>query len=135
MNQAISSPSSSSAELVGTGRRSRGVAGSRMLYSRLIGALFLAGFVSYGVGFALVTSVTGAPDFLSTISAHQTTLVLGAFLMLLNSGVECGQGGSVLPDPGAPRQANRASLPGRDDCRGGLSGPRCPRAVDDRSLE
>jgi len=46
-----------------------------MAYSRLIGALFLLGFLSYGVGFGLVTSVLGAPDFLSTISAHQTTLV------------------------------------------------------------
>src|SRR5881275_2597064 len=61
--------------------------GSRMTYSRLIGALFLVGFLFYGVGAALVTSVTGAPDFLSTISAHQTTLVIGAFLMLLNTTV------------------------------------------------
>lgn len=50
--------------------------------SRLIGALFLAGSVVYRVGFKLVTSVVGAPDFLSTISAHQTILVLGAFLTL-----------------------------------------------------
>jgi hypothetical protein len=40
------------------------------------------------VGFSLVTSVVGAPDFLSTISAQQTTLVLGAFLMLLNTAVD-----------------------------------------------
>src|SRR5438270_10056320 len=33
--------------------------GSRMTYSRLIGALFLVGFLFYGVGAALVTSVTG----------------------------------------------------------------------------
>ena len=67
--------------------------GSRMTYSRLIGALFLAGFLFYGVGAALVTSVTGAPDFLSTISAHQTTLFIGAFLMLLNTTlVEVGKG-------------------------------------------
>lgn len=59
--------------------------GSRMMYSRLIGALFLAAFFLYGLGFGLVTSVVGAPDSLSTISAHQSTLVLGAFMMLLNS--------------------------------------------------
>jgi hypothetical protein len=35
--------------------------GSRMMYSRVIGALFLAGFLVYGVGFSLVTSLTGAP--------------------------------------------------------------------------
>src|SRR6266852_8535192 len=66
--------------------------GSRMTYSRLIGALFLVGFLFYGVGAALVTSVTGAPDFLSTISAHQTTLVIGAFLILLNTAVDVGKG-------------------------------------------
>ena len=37
--------------------------GSRMTYSRLIGALFLAGFVVYGVGFGLTSSVVGAPTF------------------------------------------------------------------------
>src|SRR3982074_1591587 len=71
--------------------------GSRMTYSRLIGALFLVGFLFYGVGAALVTSVTGAPDFLSTISAHQTTLVIGAFLMLLNTAVDVGKGVLFFP--------------------------------------
>ena len=56
---------------------------SRMKYSRLIGALYLLGFVVYGGGFALVSSVTHTPDFLSTMSAHQTTVALGAFLMLM----------------------------------------------------
>jgi Domain of unknown function (DUF4386) len=70
---------------------------SRMMYSRLIGALFLAGFLVYGVGFSLVTSVIGATDFLSTISAHQTTLILGAFLMLLNTGVDVGKGVLFFP--------------------------------------
>ena len=42
-----------------------------MFHSRLIGALFLAGFLSYGTGFALVTSVIGAPDFLANIAAAQ----------------------------------------------------------------
>ena len=40
-----------------------------MTYLRLIGALFLLGFLFYGVGAAPVTSVTGAPDFVSTTSA------------------------------------------------------------------
>src|SRR5438477_4742945 len=71
--------------------------GSRITYSRLIGALFLVGFLFYGVGAALVTSVTGAPDFLSTIAAHQTTLVIGAFLMLLNTVVDVGKGVLFFP--------------------------------------
>ena len=65
--------------------------------SRLIGALFLAGFLVYGVGFGLVTSVIGAPDFLATISATQATLVLGAFLMLLNTMVDVGKGVLFFP--------------------------------------
>jgi hypothetical protein len=83
------------------GRAERGIQdntpGSRMTYSRLIGALFLLGFLFYGVGAALVTSVTGAPDFLATISAHQTTLVIGAFLMLLNTAVDVGKGVLFFP--------------------------------------
>ena len=81
---------------VGTAHRT-GPMSSRMLYSRLIGALFLAAFAFYGVGFGLVTSVVGAPDFLLTISAHQTTLVVGAFLMLLNSVVVVGLGALFFP--------------------------------------
>jgi hypothetical protein len=55
----------------------------RMFHSRLIGGLFLAGFLAYGTGFALVSSVIGTPDFLANIALHKTTLVLGALLMLL----------------------------------------------------
>jgi hypothetical protein len=79
-----------------------------MTYSRLIGALFLSGFLVYGVGSSLVTSVVGAPDFLSTISAHQTTLVLGAFLMLLNTAVDVGKG--VLFFPILEKHGKRTAL-------------------------
>lgn len=54
-----------------------------MFHSRLIGALFIAGFLFYGTGAALVASVVGVPDFVSTIASHQMTLALGAVLMLL----------------------------------------------------
>jgi hypothetical protein len=63
----------------------------------VIGALFLLGFLSYGGGFGLVSSVTGAPGFLSTIPGRQTTLALGAFLMLLNSVVDVGKGVLFFP--------------------------------------
>jgi hypothetical protein len=79
-----------------------------MTYSRLIGALFLSGFLFYGAGSSLVTSVVGAPDFLSTISAHQTTLVLGAFLMLLNTAVDVGKG--VLFFPILEKHGKRTAL-------------------------
>ncbi len=71
--------------------------GSRMTQSRLIGALFLAGFLTYGMGNGLVNSATSTPNFLSTISAHHTTLVLGAFLMLLNTAVDIAKGVLLFP--------------------------------------
>ena len=76
--------------------------------SRLIGALFLAGFLVYGVGNGLVISVIGKPDFLSTISIHQNTLILGAFLMLLNTVVDVGKG--VLFYPILENHGKRAAL-------------------------
>jgi hypothetical protein len=79
-----------------------------MTYSRLIGALFLLGFLFYGVGAALVTSVTGITDFLSTVSAHQTTLLIGAFLMLLNTVVDVGKG--VLFFPILEKHGKRSAL-------------------------
>src|SRR2546421_3205602 len=110
MNQVISSRSSSSPEVVGAGEslKRRVSTGSRMTSSRLIGALFLAGFLVYGVGFGLVTSVTGSPDFLSTISAHQTILVLGAFLMLLNAPVDVAK--AVLFFPILEKHGKRTAL-------------------------
>jgi hypothetical protein len=55
----------------------------RMFHSRLIAVLFLTGFLFYGTGTALVSSVVGTPDFLKSIAEHQTTLAIGAVLMLL----------------------------------------------------
>jgi hypothetical protein len=75
----------------------KSVMASRMKYSRLIGALFPLGFLSYGIGFALVMSVVGIPDFLATISEHQTTLIFGAFLMLLNTAVDVGKAVLFFP--------------------------------------
>lgn len=66
-------------------------------YAAVIGALFLSAIVFYGVGNGLATSVLGAPDSLSTISAHQTTLALGSVLMLLNCIVVVGLGVLFFP--------------------------------------
>lgn len=71
--------------------------GSRMTYSRVIGALFLLGFLSYGIGSALVTSLVGGSNFLSTVPVRQTLLVIGAFLMFLNTAVDVGKGVLVFP--------------------------------------
>ena len=51
--------------------------GSRMWTSRLIGALFLAGFLIYGTGSFLVNSVVDGPDFLAGVGSQKTTLALG----------------------------------------------------------
>jgi hypothetical protein len=79
-----------------------------MTYSRLIGVLFPLGFVVYGVGLPLATSVLGGSNFLSTISAHQTTLVLGAFLMLLNTPVDVAK--AVLFFPILEKHGQRTAL-------------------------
>lgn len=68
-----------------------------MLWSRLIGALFLAGFLTYGSGSLLVESIVGEADFVSTIPERETLLVLGAVLMLLNTGVDVGKGVLFFP--------------------------------------
>src|SRR5438105_354381 len=83
-------------------------AGSRMTYSRVIGALFLLGFLSYGIGSGLVTSLVGGSNFLSTILASQTILVIGAFLMLLNTGVDVAKG--VLFFPILEKHSKRTAL-------------------------
>lgn len=77
-------------------------------FSRLFGALFLAGLLVYGVGFGLVSSVTSAPNFLAAVSANSTILVVGAFLMLLNTVVDIGKG--VLFFPIAERRGKRTAL-------------------------
>src|SRR5437763_3487128 len=85
-----------------------GLTGSRMTDSRLVGGLYLAGYLVYGVGSILTQSVTGGSDFLSTISAHQSILLIGAFLMLLNTGVEVGKG--VLFFPILEKHGKRTAL-------------------------
>src|SRR5664279_4479912 len=99
---------SRNAESAGAGEALKRTLGSRMTYSRLIGALFLAGFLVYGVGFGLATSVVGVPDFLLTISAHQTPLFLGGFLMLLNIPVDVAK--AVLFFPILENHSKRTAL-------------------------
>ncbi len=82
--------------------------GSRMTYSRLIGVLFLLGFLSYGIGSGLATSLVGSSNFLSTIGANQTLLVTGAFLIFLNTGVDVGKG--VLFFPILEKHSQRTAL-------------------------
>lgn len=81
---------------------------SRMWTSRLIGALFLAGFVTYGTGSTLVTSVVDGPDFLSGIGSQRTTLAVGAFLMIATTAVDIGK--AVLFFPVLKRHGQRTAV-------------------------
>jgi hypothetical protein len=110
MDQAISSSRSSSTEAVGAGEALKRsvLTGHRMTVSRVIGALFLCGFLLYGVGSVLVTSVTGGSTFLSMISAHKTILILGAFLILLNTPVDVAK--AVLFFPILEQHGKRTAL-------------------------
>ena len=66
-----------------------------MTYSRVIGALFLAGFLLYGVGSVLVTPVTGGSNFLlADGSARFLTYAADSILPALGTRA----GGEVIPD-------------------------------------
>lgn len=80
---------------------------ARMTSSRLIGGLFLAGFLFYGIGFALVSSVVDKPHFLASVPDHQVTLLLGVGLMLVNTVVDIGKG--ILFFPILERHSRRAA--------------------------
>lgn len=82
--------------------------GSRMWSSRLIGALFLAGFLLYGTGSVLVTSVVDGPDFLAGVGSMQTTLALGAFLMIATTAVDIGK--AVIFFPVLERHGRRTAV-------------------------
>jgi hypothetical protein len=82
--------------------------GARMTDSRLIGALFLFGFLCYGLGSGLATSLVGGSNFLSTIAASQTLLIIGAFAMFLNTGVDVAKG--VLFFPILEKHSRRTAL-------------------------
>ncbi len=70
---------------------------SRMWSSRLIGALFLAGFLVYGTGSIMVNSVVDGPDFLAGVDAQQTTLALGALLMIATAAIDIGKAVFFFP--------------------------------------
>jgi len=82
--------------------------GSRRWASRLIGALFLAGFLVYGTGSILVSSVLQGPDFLDRVGAQQTTLALGAFLMIATTAVDIGK--AVIFYPVLERHGKRTAV-------------------------
>ncbi len=83
-------------------------AASRLTWSRIIGALFLAGFLVYGTGAAIVSSIVSKSNFLATLPEHETMLVTGVLLMLVNVGVDIGKG--VLFFPIVEKYGRRTAL-------------------------
>jgi hypothetical protein len=81
---------------------------SRMMQSRIIGALFLAGFLVYGTGSSIATSLVAPANFLATIGPVQSLLTLGAFLILLNTAVDVAK--AVLFFPILERHSKRTAL-------------------------
>jgi hypothetical protein len=81
---------------------------TRMRQSRVIGALFLAGFLAYGVGSSIATSIVGRSGFLADVPPVQSLLALGAFLILLNTAVDLGK--AVLLYPILHRHSERTAL-------------------------
>ena len=51
--------------------------------ARVVGVVYLAGFVVGIVGIGLFQSILGAPDHLSTVSANSMTIAIGAILWLM----------------------------------------------------
>ena len=51
--------------------------------ARVVGVVYLAGFVVGIVGIGLFQSILGAPNHLSTLSANSMTLAFGALLWLM----------------------------------------------------
>ena len=81
---------------------------SRMTISRAIGALFLLGFLTYGIGSGIATSQVSSSNFLSAIAASQTLLIIGAFLMFLNTGLDVSK--AVLLFPILEKHSKRIAL-------------------------
>ncbi|HEV2415508.1 MAG TPA: DUF4386 domain-containing protein [Candidatus Dormibacteraeota bacterium] len=79
-----------------------------MTISRAIGALFLLGFLTYGIGSGIATSQVSSSSFLSAIAASQTLLIVGAFLMFLNTGLDVSK--AVLLFPILERHSKRTAL-------------------------
>src|SRR5690349_8285210 len=81
---------------------------SRMVASRVIGSLFLLGFVFYGTGSLLMVSLTGGDGFLADVPSHKVTLVVAGLLMLANTATDIGK--AVLFFPVVDRYGRRTAL-------------------------
>ena len=65
--------------------------------ARVVGGVYLAGFVVGLVGTGLIQSILGAPDYLSTVSAHSVALAIGAILWLMACAGDAAHGILMFP--------------------------------------
>lgn len=65
--------------------------------ARIVGSLFLAAILAYGIGTALTTSVLSSPDLLAGVSAKTPQYAVGAALMVLNSVIVAAIGVLLFP--------------------------------------
>jgi hypothetical protein len=65
--------------------------------ARVVGAVYLAGFVVGIVGNTLIQSVLGEPDHLAMVSAHGITLATGAVLWLMAAAGDAAHGVLMFP--------------------------------------
>jgi hypothetical protein len=65
--------------------------------ARVVGVVYLAGFVVGIVGNILIQSVLGAPNHLSMVSASSLTLAIGAMLWLVAAAGDVAHGVLMLP--------------------------------------
>ena len=65
--------------------------------TRIVGAVYLAGFVVGIVGNTLIQTTLGTPNHLSTVSAHSMTLTIGAVLWLMAVAGDAAHGVLMFP--------------------------------------
>ena len=53
--------------------------------ARIVGALFIVATVAYSLGVVLLDPILGASDYLTNISANENTVIIGAFLVLIDA--------------------------------------------------
>jgi hypothetical protein len=77
--------------------RGRHVANSYRTTARVVGAVYLAGFVVGIVGNGLIQSIIGAPNHLSAVSANSMLLAIGALLWLTAVAGDAAHGVLMFP--------------------------------------
>src|SRR5689334_3501358 len=65
--------------------------------AKVVGVVYLAGFVVGIVGNILIQSILGAPDHLSIVSVNNLTVAIGALLWLMAVAGDAAHGVLMLP--------------------------------------